>query len=40
MRRRVPDGSFVVSTASLTVAAVLFAGTLWSALRIDPPPSM
>jgi hypothetical protein len=40
MRRRAPDGPFVASTATLTVAALLFAAALWSALRIDPPPSI
>jgi hypothetical protein len=40
MRRRAPDGAFIASTASLTVAALLFAAALWSALRIDPPPSI
>lgn len=38
MRRRAPDASFLASMASLAVAALLFAGALWSALRIDPPP--
>ena len=40
MKRRAPDAPFLVSMASLTVAALLFAGALWSALRIDPPPSI
>ena len=40
MRRRTADGLFVASTTSLVAAALLFAGALWSALRIDPPPSI
>lgn len=40
MRRRAPDAPFLASTASLAVAALLFTGALWSALRIDPPPSI
>ena len=40
MKRRAPDAPFLASTASLAVAALLFAGALWSALRIDPPPSI
>ena len=40
MKRRAPDAPFLASMASLAVAALLFAGALWSALRIDPPPSI
>lgn len=40
MRRRAPDVPFVASTGSLALAALLFAIALWSALRIDPPPSI
>lgn len=40
MKRRAPDAAFLASMASLAVAVLLFAGALWSALRIDPPPSI
>ena len=40
MRGRARDTTFVASTVALAVAALLFTGALWSALRIDPPPSI
>jgi hypothetical protein len=40
VRGRATDRLFVASTACVAVAALLFAGALWSALRIDPPPSI
>lgn len=39
MSLRAHDRLFLASTLSLAVAALCFAGALWSALRIDPPPS-
>ena len=40
MKRRLPNGMQLASTTALVVAALLFAGALWSALRIDPPPGV
>jgi len=38
MRRRAPGGLALVSTVALAAASLLFAATLWSALRVAPPP--
>ena len=40
MKRRLPNGMALASTTALVAAALLFAGVLWSALRIDPPPGL
>ena len=40
MRRRAPGGLPLVSTVALTVASLLFAASLWRALRTAPPASI
>lgn len=40
MKHRLPNGVPLASSITLAAATLLFAGALWSALRIDPPPGV
>lgn len=39
MRRRLPNGLSLASFAAVGVASLVFAGSLWSALRLAPLPT-
>ena len=40
MKRRLPNGGALASWIILGAATLMFAGALWSALRIAPPPGL